>query len=376
MKKIYKVIIIIVFSIILLIPVSAFAQISLGNIQNDVTQPENKGCEYISETMYLPARILIQYPSTSDVVPDVRGENTNSLFASDFNNEIFNFHTEEADIWNIRLNIGYENAGAEPRNFFYEFVTGNSTQFYEAGNWFSESNKFCKILSITTIHEPHIKTTQEIVDDIAKWERVMHETTQEKQDATNDLIAIIVIAVVATGGTFAVIMIFMKINKNKEASEASYVSKQFAKQVEKFGNVTKYLMKSDEYRDIKVDYILTEIKQTLDAVMHGMNLHNKVVKKQAFTVHPPIVQSKEEKITKGLSFLDKAKDVLKDQLEIGTKKSDTIVTGLYNNKTTDEIYNELKKMEKELQTRYSTDEKFKSEYDSLMKVYKERISKQ
>lgn len=376
MKKIYKVIVVILFALIMLIPASAFAQMSLGSIQNAVTQDETRNCEYISKTVFTPVRITIQYATTPNVTPTISGERGNSQFASDFNNEGFTFSSQESDIWNIKLDIGYE-SGREPRNYYYELITGNNTQNIESGNWQSTNSEFCKVLVLDAQIEPIILTDEEIARNTAGYLIDSLTLTQEKQDETNDMIAIIVIAVIAVGFTFAVIMVFMKINNSKESNNAILVSKQFATQVNKFREVTKFLMKSDEYRDIKIDYILTEIKKALTDVMHGMNLHNKVVQKQAFTVHAPIVQTESEKITKGLSAFDKITNVFKDQLEIGTKKIDTKSPeySTWDLKTTNEIYEELQSMGKELSTKYSNDVQFKARYDMIMSIYKMRVEK-
>lgn len=371
MKKIYKVIIVVLLGLFLLVPVGAFAQMSLGSIQNAVSQDETKNCEYISKMVFAPVRLVVQFASTPNVTPTISGERGQSQFASDFNNEGFTFSTVESDIWNIKLDIGYD-SGREPRNYYYELITGNHTQNIEAGNWQSTNSKFCKVIVLDAQIEPKILTDEEIARNTAGYLIDSLTLTQEKQDETNDMIAVIVIAVIAVGFTFAVIMVFMKINNSRESNNAVLVARQFATQVNKFRDVTKFMLKSDEHRDIKIDYILSEIKKALTDVMHGMNLHNKVVQKQAFTVHPPVVQSEDEKITSGLSAFDKVANAIKGQL--GTKKADVKTTeSEWESKTIDEIYEQLQSMGKDLPTKYSSDKSFKAKYDMIMAVYKERM---
>ena len=166
----------------------------------------------------------------------------------------------------------------------------------------------------------------------------------------------------------------MKMSKSKDSKEAIYVSQQFSKQTDNFRDTMGYVKKMSEYGDIKVDYIVSKIEGYLKDVMWGMKLHNKTVKESAFKVHPILTVKEEEKVTEGMGFLDKAKEVITDQLEITKKKADTTEEKLYaefNEMTDEQVNKEYEKMYKSI-SKYNSDPEFKQRFDILMLVVNDR----
>jgi len=373
MKKIYKVIVLILFALVLLIPATAFGQMSLGTIQNAVESDESRDCEYTSlENAQTPLRFFVQFPTTPDVTPIIHGEHPNSQFSSDFGNDFLNFSTNSTDLFTITLNLGYEFEDTLPRNFFYELITKDGEN-RQVGSWQITDTNTCKVFELNARPPVHILTEQEIIDNIAEWEQEQHAETQRLQTVTNDLITIIVIVVVSVGFVFFIIIVFMRLSKSKDSANAIYVTQQFSKAVEKTQETTKFLKQSDEYRDIKVDYIITEIKKALNDVMHGINLHTKIVKKSP--VKPKITKiSKEieEEENKAMGSMSKAFDVVKGAL-IETKPKKNLGTEYekYNKLATSEITEKLQTMYNQI-SKYHTDEDFRTEYGLLQKIYKER----
>ena len=210
MKKIYKLVVLLIFALILLIPATAFGQLSRGSIENALSTDENENCEYLSiqDGVDTPMRFTLTYPSTPNVIPSVKGTDPQSLFASDFNNEGFFFATNSTDLFTIEIHIDYDSTSNESRNFLYEIFT-NDNMVNQVGNWHTDRNNFCKIIELNTAPAPHIMTDEEIIDTIAEYEREQHEITHLKQDQTNDMISIIVIAVTGVGLTFIVILFFI-----------------------------------------------------------------------------------------------------------------------------------------------------------------------
>ena len=148
MKTISKVIVLLIFALILLIPATAFGQLSRGSIENALSSDENENCEYMSiqDGVDTPMRFSLTYPSTPNVVPSVKGTDPQSLFASDFNNEGFFFATNSTDLFTIEIHIDYDNTSIESRNFMYELFT-NDNMVNQVGNWQSDRNNICKIIN-------------------------------------------------------------------------------------------------------------------------------------------------------------------------------------------------------------------------------------
>ena len=355
--------------------VSADAQMSRGTVENALARDENKNCEYLSiqDGVDTPIRFAMNFPSTPNVTPEITATDAQSQFASDFTNEGFFFSTNATDLFTIRLNIDYENPDSSPRNFFYELFVGGGF-LKQVGNWQENTQSFCKIIELNARPAPHILSDEEIIETIAGYEKIQHTETQRLINAILDLIAIIVVAGVTTSLTFIVIMVFMKMSKSKDSKEAIYVSQQFSKQTDNFRDTMGYVKKMSEYGDIKVDYIVSKIEGYLKDVMWGMKLHNKTVKESAFKVHPIPTVKEEEKVTEGMGFLDKAKEVITDQLEITKKKADTTEEKLYaefNEMTDEQVNKEYEKMYKSI-SKYNSDPEFKQRFDILMLVVNDR----
>ena len=355
--------------------VSADAQMSRGTVENALARDENKNCEYLSiqDGVDTPIRFAMNFPSTPNVTPEITATDAQSQFASDFTNEGFFFSTNATDLFTIRLNIDYENPDSSPRNFFYELFVGGGF-LKQVGNWQENTQSFCKIIELNARPAPHILSDDEIIETIAGYEKIQHTETQRLINAILDLIAIIVVAGVTTSLTFIVIMVFMKMSKSKDSKEAIYVSQQFSKQTDNFRDTMGYVKKMSEYGDIKVDYIVSKIEGYLKDVMWGMKLHNKTVKESAFKVHPILTVKEEEKVTEGMGFLDKAKEVITDQLEMTKKKADTTEEKLYaefNEMTDEQVNKEYEKMYKSI-SKYNSDPEFKQRFDILMLVVNDR----
>lgn len=377
MKKIYKVIVLILFALVLLIPATAFGQMSLGTIQNAVESEESRKCEYISlENAVLPLRLFVQFPTTPDVTPIIHGEHPSTQFASDFGNDYLNFSTNSTDLFTIQLNLGYEFEDTLPRNFFYELITKDGEN-RQVGSWQITDTDTCKVIELNARPPVHILTEQEIIENIAQWEQEQHALTQSKQDATNDLITIIVIVVVAVGFIFFIIILFMKFTKSKDTKNAEFASVQLATTIGKLNDLAKFLKTNDFYRDTKVDYIITSIDKSLDSIMHGMKLHNKVVKESAFKPRKAMPdktekEQEDESMSKASKMFETVKSALietKPKVNLGTKYEK------FNELTNDEIYNKITDMDKEYD-KFKNNAEWKSERDVLMKIYKERNDQQ
>ena len=419
MKKLYKVVVLLMFALILLIPATAFGQLSRGSIENALSTEENENCEYISiqDGVDTPMRFSLTYESTPNVIPSVKGTDPQSLFASDFNNEGFFFATNSTDLFTIEINIDYDDPSSKSRNYLYEIFT-NDNMVKQVGNWQSDRNSFCKIIELNTSPAPHIMTDEEIIDTIAEYEREQHETTHLKQDQTNDMISIIVIAVTGVGLTFIVILFFMKLSKSKDTANSILVSKQFGKMTLKFADAIKLMRVSTEYQDTKIDYVLDKIERGLrDITITAFN-NKKDMKefidnlpkpetKQADPLPEPLPKPKDDqkslslnllkmvnsndetkdkkstkkidsitddKVTNGMTMFEKIKEKSLSQLGIKDKIEVKPTEDLYeelNKKSTDELYDIQAKMYKTI-SKYNEDKDFKTKYDVVIKMIKDR----
>jgi hypothetical protein len=422
MKKLYKVIVMLIFALMLLIPATAFAQMSRGSIENALSTEENENCEYISiqEGLDTPMRLSLTYPSTPNVIPSISGTDPQSVFASDFNNQGFFFATNSTDLFTIEIHIDYESTTMESRNFLYEIFT-NDNMVKQVGNWQSDRNNFCKIIELNTAPPVHIMTDEEIINTIAGYEKEQHAITQTKQDQTNDMISIIVIAVTGVGFLFIIILLFMKLSKSKDTANSIFVSKQFGKMTLKFADAIKLMRVSTEYQDTKLDYILDRVERGLRDITitafnnksdmkEFLNEQSQMAKKDA-VVEPkpdkkddinksvslnllkmvgsqnkPIdIQSIDiqsiktsEGITKSMSMFEKLKG--KSLLQLGIKakvdeKSFDYIKGELEKQTTQELYDINKSMYKTI-SMYNIDNDFKIKYDVIIKILKDRASTQ
>jgi len=358
----------------------AYGQMSRGSVENAVNQEGFENCEFLSiqDGVDTPVRLAITFPSTPNVLPEIHGESVDSVFSSDFTNEAFFFQTNATDLWTITLHVDYENPSSEPRNFFYEIFTSPENKQKQVGNWQETTQNFCLIMELNAKPAPHIKTDDEIIATIAEHELERDLNTQGLIQAVLDIIAVIVIAVVGIGIIFLTIMYFMKMSKSKDSANHTLVTKQFSNTVDKIGKLTKYLKSNDFYRDVKIDYVLANVRQSLKDLMHGSNLLAKSTTESAFRVHKPLMTTKEDKVTDGISFLGKVTDTLKDQFEVGSKKLKKVDDSLYSKldeKTTDDLYDILIKMEKEIEKdkeKYYKDLEFKEKFDTLHVILKKR----
>ena len=416
MKKLYKVIVMLIFALILLIPATAFAQMSRGSIENALSTEENENCEYISiqEGLDTPMRLSLTYPSTPNVIPSISGTDPQSLFASDFNNQGFFFATNSTDLFTIEIHIDYESTTMESRNFLYEIFT-NDNMVKQVGNWQSDRSNFCKIIELNTAPPVHIMTDEEIIDTIAGYEKEQHAITQTKQDQTNDMISIIVIAVTGVGLLFIIILLFMKLSKSKDTANSIFVSKQFGKMTLKFADAIKLMRVSTEYQDTKLDYILDKVERGLrDITITAFNNKNDMkefldkqsplVKEDAVvepkpdkkddneksvslnllkmvgSVNKPVdIQSikTSEDITKSMSMFEKLKEKSLSQLGIKDKvdeKSTAYLREELEKNTTQELYDINATMFKTI-SKYNTDKDFKIRYDTVINILKDRASK-
>ena len=419
MKKLYKLVVLLIFALILLIPATAFGQLSRGSIENALSTDENENCEYLSiqDGVDTPMRFTLTYPSTPNVIPSVKGTDPQSLFASDFNNEGFFFATNSTDLFTIEIHIDYDSTSNESRNFLYEIFT-NDNMVNQVGNWHTDRNNFCKIIELNTAPAPHIMTDEEIIDTIAEYEREQHEITHLKQDQTNDMISIIVIAVTGVGLTFIVILFFMKLSKSKDTANSILVSKQFGKMTLKFADAIKLMRVSTEYQDTKIDYILDKIERGLrDITITAFN-NKKDMKefidnlpkpetKQVNALPEPLPKPKDDqkslslnllkmvnsndkttdkktikkvdaitddKVTKGMTMFEKLKEKSLSQFGIKDKSQPKPTEDLYeelNKKSTDELYDIQSKMYKTI-SKYNDDKDFKTKYDVVIKMIKDR----
>jgi len=407
MKTIYKVVVLLMFALILLIPATAFGQLSRGSIENALSSDENENCEYMSiqDGVDTPMRFSLTYPSTPNVIPSVQGTDPQSLFASDFNNEGFFFATNSTDLFTIELHIDYDSTTNTPRNFMYELFT-NDNMVNQVGNWQSDRNNICKIIELNASPAPHIMSDEEIINTIAGYEKEQHEVTHLKQDQTNDMISIIVIAVTGVGLTFIIILFFMKLTKSKDTANSILVSKQFGKMTLKFADAIKLMRVSTDYQDTKVDYILDKIERGLRDITITA-YHNKKDMQEFLDKSLPdkddkitkpekednekslsenllkMVNSSDnedkpaktsEKITKSMSMFEKIKEKSLSQLGIKDKGKTITTDDLYdefNKKTTSELYDIHEKMYKEI-SKYNDDENFRTKYELVIKIIKER----
>ena len=416
MKKLYKVIVMLIFALILLIPATAFAQMSRGSIENALSTEENENCEYISiqEGLDTPMRLSLTYPSTPNVIPSISGTDPQSLFASDFNNQGFFFATNSTDLFTIEIHIDYESTTMESRNFLYEIFT-NDNMVKQVGNWQSDRSNFCKIIELNTAPPVHIMTDEEIIDTIAGYEKEQHAITQTKQDQTNDMISIIVIAVTGVGLLFIIILLFMKLSKSKDTANSIFVSKQFGKMTLKFADAIKLMRVSTEYQDTKLDYILDKVERGLrDITITAFNNKNDMkefldkqsplVKEDAVVEPKPDKKDDKEKsvslnllkmvgspnkpvdiqsiktsedITKSMSMFEKLKEKSLSQLGIKDKvdeKSTAYLREELEKNTTQELYDINATMFKTI-SKYNTDKDFKIRYDTVINILKDRASK-
>ena len=416
MKKVSKIIVLVILAIILLVPISAFAQMSRGSIENALSTEENENCEYISiqEGLDTPMRLSLTYPSTPNVIPSISGTDPQSLFASDFNNQGFFFATNSTDLFKIEIHIDYDSTKVESRNFLYEIYT-NDNMIKQVGNWQSDRNNFCKIIELNTAPPVHIMTDDEIIDTIAGYEKEQHAITQTKQDQTNDMISIIVIAVTSVGLLFIIILLFMKLSKSKDTANSIFVSKQFGKMTLKFADAIKLMRVSTEYQDTKLDYILDKVERGLrDITITAFNNKNDMKefldKQSSMTKKDTVVEQEPDKkddneksvslnllkmvgspnkpidvqsiktsesITKSMSMFEKLKEKSLSQLGIKDKteeKSTAYLKEELEKNTTQELYDINATMFKTI-SKYNTDKDFKIRYDTIISILKDRASK-
>ena len=416
MKKLYKVIVMLIFALILLIPATAFGQLSRGSIENALSTDENENCEYLSiqDGIDTPMRFTLTYPSTPNVIPSIKGTDPQSLFASDFNNQGFFFATNSTDLFTIEIHIDYDSTSNVSRNFLYEIFT-NDNMMNQVGNWNTDRNSFCKIIELNTAPAPHIMTDEEIINTIAGYEKEQHEVTHLKQDQTNDMISIIVIAVTGVGLLFIIILLFMKLSKSKDTANSIFVSKQFGKMTLKFADAIKLMRVSTEYQDTKLDYILNKVERGLrDITITAFNNKNDMkefLDKQSSLVKEDVVVETEsdkkddsdksvslnllkmvgspnkpvaiqsiktsEDITKSMSMFEKLKEKSLSQLGIKDKvdeKSTAYLREELEKNTTQELYDINATMFKTI-SKYNTDKDFKIRYDTVINILKDRASK-
>ena len=357
--------------------VSASAQMSRGTIENALLEEENIGCEFTSmqDGIDTPMRFAMTFPSTPNVVPDVKGTDPNTEFSSDFNNDGFFFSTNSTDIFTIRLNIDYDLPSDEPRMFFYELFTGD-VALNEVGNWKLTGQHFCKILEFNARPAPHVLTDEEIVVKIASYEKEQHEITHAKQDETNNMIAVIVIAVVTVGIAVFIILIVMKLSKSRDTANSILVSKQFGKQTEKFGDAVKFMQTMINYNDLKIENIGKKVEQGLRDIMIGVFHIKEDEKKSAFPKNiPPYPSTNDDKISAGMKILDVVKSTAQEIgiLSKDLPKEETLYDKI-NKKTDTELYSDADSMCKEI-SKYHIDQEFKEKYDTVMKVLKDRQNK-
>ncbi len=111
--------------------------------------------------------------------------------------------------------------------------------------------------------------------------------------------------------------------------------------------------------------------------MHGMKLHNKVVKESAFKPRKAMPdktekEQEDESMSKASKMFETVKSALietKPKVNLGTKYEK------FNELTNDEIYNKITDMDKEYD-KFKNNAEWKSERDVLMKIYKERNDQQ
>ena len=220
------------------------------------------------------------------------------------------------------------------------------------------------------------------------------------------MISIIVIAVTGVGLTFIIILFFMKLTKSKDTANSILVSKQFGKMTLKFADAIKLMRVSTDYQDTKVDYILDKIERGLRDITITA-YHNKKDMQEFLDKSLPdkddkitkpekednekslsenllkMVNSSDnedkpaktsEKITKSMSMFEKIKEKSLSQLGIKDKGKTITTDDLYdefNKKTTSELYDIHEKMYKEI-SKYNDDENFRTKYELVIKIIKER----
>jgi len=232
------------------------------------------------------------------------------------------------------------------------------------------------------------------------------------------MISIIVIAVTGVGLTFIVILFFMKLSKSKDTANSILVSKQFGKMTLKFADAIKLMRVSTEYQDTKIDYILDKIERGLrDITITAFN-NKKDMKefidnlpkpetKQVNALPEPLPKPKDDqkslslnllkmvnsndkttdkktikkvdaitddKVTKGMTMFEKLKEKSLSQFGIKDKSQPKPTEDLYeelNKKSTDELYDIQSKMYKTI-SKYNDDKDFKTKYDVVIKMIKDR----
>ena len=355
--------------------VSASAQMSRGTIENELANEEKKDCEFVSmqDGIDTPMRFALTFPSTPNVVPDIHGTDPLTEFSSDFNNDGFFFSTNSTDIFTIRLDIDYDIPSEIPRLFFYELFTGENA-LNTVGNWQLTTNHFCKILEFNAKPAPHILSDEEIVATIAGYEKEQHEITHLKQDETNNMIAVIVIAVVTVSVIGLIVLIMMKLSRSRDSANSILVSRQFAKQSEKVSEVIKYFIISTKYQDLKIEEFTKRVEQSLRDIMIAIFHHKQDEKKFAFPKPPTAyVKSSDENVSAGMKIFDAIISNVSEMVGI-QPKSDNKEESLYdrlNKKTIEELYDEYGDMYKKIND-YYTNELFKERYDLIIKIIKER----
>src|SRR3990167_2235338 len=295
--------------------VSASAQMSRGTIENALLEEENKDCEFVSmqDGIDTPMRFAMTFPSTPNVIPEVHGTDPLTEFSSDFNNDGFFFSTNSTDVFTITLHVDYDIPSDSPRMFFYELFTGD-VALNEVGNWKLVGQHFCKIIEFNAKPAPHVLTDEEIVITIAGYEKEQHEITHAKQDETNNMIAVIVIAVISVAIVGFIVLLMMKLSKSRDTANSILVSKQFGKQTEKFGEAIKFFSTMVNYQDLKIDSISKKVEQGLRDIMISVFHHKGDVKDLAFPKPPTAyMKTPDEKVTSGMEkIFDVAKSVAQD----------------------------------------------------------------
>jgi hypothetical protein len=178
----------------------------------------------------------------------------------------------------------------------------------------------------------------------------------------------------------------------------------------KFADAIKLMRVSTDYQDTKVDYILDKIERGLrDITITAFNnkkdmqefLDKSSSDNNAKVIEPEKEDKQEkeekslsenllkmvnssdnevkpaktsEKITKSMSMFEKIKEKSLSQLGIKDKDKTIGTADLYeelNKKTTSELYDINKKMYKEI-SKFNNDEDFRTKYELIIKIIKER----
>ena len=384
---------------------SASAQMSRGTIENALTDEIFAGCEFISiqDGVDTPMRFALTFPSTPNVKPEIHGTDPLTEFSSDFNNNGFFFSTNATDVFTIRLDVDYDNPSDVPRLFLYELFTNDNTM-NQAGNWNLVGNNFCKIIEFNARPAPHILTDEEIVITIAGYQKEQNESIQAKQDETNNMIAIIVIAVTTVSVIGVIVLIMMKYSKSKDTANSIFVTKQFGKQVEKFSDVSKFLLMSINFQDTKIENLAKTVERQLRDIMIAVFNHQEDVKKLSFPKpQPAYIVTPQDKVTSGMNMFDRLKSSItkkkpvqqsvptpdeQEKISAGMnvfnavksvsdkigltqpeKKEETLYDTL-KKKTSVELNAEYESMYKNI-SEYHTNPIFKERFDLIMKIIKE-----